>query len=70
MMLKNRLKILMIEHNIKQEEFAKVREVSRNTVSNWVTGKSNPTLEEAFEIAEYFGVSITDIWKKDHLNGT
>lgn len=69
-MLKNRLKILMIEHNIKQEEFAKVREVSRNTVSNWVTGKSNPTLEEAFEIAEYFGVSITDIWHKVQLNGT
>jgi putative transcriptional regulator len=63
--LKTRLKIILLERGIKHEEFAKMRSVSRNTVSAWATGKSTPTLEEAFDIAEQLGVSITDIWSKE-----
>lgn len=68
-MLNNRLKIVLYEKKITQETLAKARGVSRNTVTNWVTGKNNPTLEEAFDIAEYFGVSITDIWTKEKAPG-
>ena len=65
-MLMNRLKIVMIEKKITQEQLAKLRGVSRNTVTNWVTGKTTPPLEEAFDIAEFFGVPITDIWRKEN----
>ncbi|WP_323132005.1 helix-turn-helix transcriptional regulator [Paenibacillus silvisoli] len=64
-MLKNRLKVILAERNMAHGDFAKAVNVSRNTVSMWVTGKSTPTLEDAFGIAEFFGVSITDIWYKE-----
>lgn len=62
-MLENRIKVMIAEKKIQHGDFAKDMNVSRNTVSNWIGGKTNPSLEEAFEIAEYFGVSITDIWQ-------
>jgi putative transcriptional regulator len=67
-MLKNRLKVLLAERNMQHGDFAKAMNVSRNTVSMWVTGKSTPPLEEAFNIAEFFGVPITDIWSKEGKN--
>lgn len=65
-MLKNDLKLRIMQRGLQSGDFAKLRGVSRNTISNWVTGKSNPTLEEAFDIAEYFGVTVTDIWRKEN----
>lgn len=69
-MLKNDLKMRIMRHGLQHGDFAKLRGVSRNTVSNWVAGKNNPTLEEAFDIAEFFGVTITDIWHKEKGGST
>lgn len=63
-MLKNRLKVLLAEKEMKHWEFADAMGVTRNTASNWVTGKSNPSLEQCFDIADFFGVKVTDIWMK------
>lgn len=68
-LLKSRLKLILLERGIKHEEFAKMRGVSRNTVSAWATGKSTPTLEEAFEIAEQLEVHLTEIWQKEKAPG-
>ena len=45
-----------------QEEFAKELKVSRQTVSAIETGKYNPSLDLAFEIALYFNKTIEEIF--------
>ena len=45
-----------------QEEFAKAIRVSRQTISSIETGKYNPSLDLAFEIADFFGKRIDEIF--------
>lgn len=47
---------------LNQEEFAKAIRVSRQTVSSIETGKYNPSLDLAFEIADFFGKRIDEIF--------
>ena len=44
------------------EAFAKAIKVSRQTVSSIETGKYNPSLSLAFEIADFFGKKIDEIF--------
>ena len=44
------------------EEFAKAIRVSRQTVSSIETGKYNPSLDLAFTIADFFGMTIEEIF--------
>lgn len=60
--LTNKLKVLLAIKNMQHNDFAKFMGKSANTVSNWINGRSNPTLEEAYWIAKYFGVPVTDVW--------
>lgn len=45
------------EH-LSQDEFANLLYVSRQTVSNWETGKSCPDLETLIRISDHFGISV------------
>lgn len=45
------------EH-LSQGEFANLLYVSRQTVSNWETGKSCPDLETLIRISDHFGISV------------
>ena len=65
MKLKCRLKAILAFKEIKHGEFAKMVGVSATTASTWISGKSNPSLEKAYEIAEILGVEVTDIWRKE-----
>lgn len=58
----NRLEELRHLQDLTQEEFAKALKVSRQTISAIENGKYNPSLELAFEIAAYFGMSIEEIF--------
>ena len=49
------LKELRKEKGLSQEEFAKALKVSRQTISSIENGKYNPSLDLAFDIAEFFG---------------
>ena len=60
--LKNIVEQLRKEKGLNQEEFAKALRVSRQTVSSIETGKYNPSLELAFEIAAFFGRRIEEIF--------
>jgi len=60
--LKNFVEQLRKEKGLNQEEFAKALRVSRQTVSSIETGKYNPSLELAFEIAAFFGRRIEEIF--------
>lgn len=50
------------ERKLNQEDFAKALRVSRQTVSSIENGKYNPSLELAFTIADFFEMSVEEIF--------
>ena len=52
------IKLLRIEKGINQEQLAEQLHVTRQAVSSWETGKTQPDIETLKQIAEYFGVSV------------
>ncbi len=60
--MKNHVERLRRERGYSQDAFARAIRVSRQTVSAIETGKYNPSLELAFIIAAFFGMSIEDIF--------
>ncbi len=60
--LENHVEKLRKERGLSQEEFAKIIRVSRQTISSIENGKYNPSLDLAFTIADYFGMTIEDIF--------
>lgn len=60
--MNNRIEELRKKENMSQDDFAKAIGVTRQTISSIEKGKSNPSLDLAFIIAEFFGKSIEDIF--------
>ena len=65
--MKNRVEQLRKEMGLSQEEFARALRVSRQTVSSIENGKDNPSLELAFQIADFFQKTIEELflWKEN-----
>jgi putative transcriptional regulator len=60
--MKNRIKVFRAMHNLTQEVLAHNLGVTRQTILAIEKGKYDPSLELAFKIARYFGVSIDEIF--------
>jgi putative transcriptional regulator len=60
--LKNRLEEIRKQRGIKQEELADILEVSRQTIGSLENGRYNPSILLAFKIADYFKMSIEEIF--------
>ena len=60
--MKNRIEEIRKEKGIKQEDFAKLMGVSRQTISSLETGKYNPSIFLAYKIAKYFEMSIEEVF--------
>ncbi len=58
----NNLEKLRKEKGLKQDELAKLLNVSRQTISSIENGKYNPSLELSFAISRYFKLKIEDIF--------
>lgn len=54
----NRIKELRKQARLSQQTLADQIGVFRNTISNWETGYSQISLENAKKVADYFGVTI------------
>lgn len=54
----NRIRDLRKQYRLSQQALADQIGVFRNTISNWETGYSQISLENAKKVAEYFGVTI------------
>ena len=65
--MKNRVEQLRKEMGLRQEAFARALRVSRQTVSSIENGKYNPSLELAFQIADFFQKTIEELflWKEN-----
>lgn len=61
------IKILRTEKGMNQEQLAEKLQVTRQAVSNWETGKTQPDIETLTRMAEAFGVSVEKlIYGKDY----
>jgi putative transcriptional regulator len=63
--MKNRIKVFRAMHDLTQEELADDVGVTRQTILAIEKGKYDPSLDLAFKIARYFGVSIDEIFVYD-----
>lgn len=60
--MKNKIEQIRREKNIRQEEFARLMGVSRQTISSLETGRYNPSIFLAHKIAEFFGTTIEEVF--------
>lgn len=60
--MKNRIEAIRKEKGIRQEDFAKSMGVSRQTISSLETGRYNPSIILAYKIAQYFGMTIEEVF--------
>ena len=60
--MKNRIEELRKQRGIRQEEFAKMLGVSRQTISSLETGRYNPSIFLAHNIAKIFVLSIEEVF--------
>ena len=60
--MKNRIEAIRKERGILQEEFAKSMGVSRQTISSLENGRYNPSIQLAFKLARYFGLTVEEIF--------
>lgn len=61
-MIKNRIKEYRAKHDMTQEQLAKLVDVRRETIGNLESGRYNPSLVLAWNIAKVFGVPIEEIF--------
>lgn len=60
--LKNKIEEIRKEKGIRQEDFAKIMGVSRQTISSLETGKYNPSIFLAYKIAKFFEMTIEEVF--------
>ena len=60
--MKNKIEQIRKERGIRQEDFAKAMGVSRQTISSLETGRYNPSIFLAHNIARYFGMTIEEVF--------
>lgn len=63
--MKNRIEEIRKERGIRQEDFAKALGVSRQTISSLETGRYNPSILLAHNIAKFFGMTIEEVFMFD-----
>ena len=60
--MKNRIEEIRKERGIRQDEFAVLMGVSRQTISSLETGRYNPSIFLAYKIAKYFELTIEEVF--------
>ena len=61
-MIKNRIKEYRAKHDMTQEQLARLVDVRRETIGNLESGRYNPSLVLAWNIAKVIGVPIEEIF--------
>ena len=55
------IKLLRTEKGMNQDQLAEQLHVTRQAVSSWETGKTQPDIETLTRIADFFGVSVEQL---------
>lgn len=62
--LKSNIGWMIDRSDYTREDMMKIFNKSRNTISNWCTGKSYPSIPEAYVLAELLGVKVEELYEK------
>jgi transcriptional regulator with XRE-family HTH domain len=65
MNISEQLKNYRKKFELSQDGLAEIVYVSRQTISNWETGKSYPDLQSLLLLSDYFGISLDELVKGD-----
>lgn len=57
----NRLKVALVERQRTSKWLAEQMEKSETTVSRWASNKSQPSVEQLFEIAQHLNMDVKDL---------
>ena len=57
----NRLKVALVERQKTSKWLAEQMEKSETTVSRWASNKSQPSVEQLFEIAQHLKMDVKDL---------
>ena len=60
--MKNRIEEIRKARGVNQEELAKALGVSRQTISSLENGRYNPSIELAYKLSKYFGMTIEEFF--------
>ncbi len=60
--MKNRIEEIRKARSVNQEELAKALGVSRQTISSLENGRYNPSVELAYKLSKYFGMTIEEVF--------
>ena len=60
--MKNRIEEIRNSRGIRQEDFAKMMGVSRQTISSLENGRDNPSIGLAHKVAKLFGRTIEEVF--------
>ena len=60
--MKNRIEEIRKARGVNQEELAKALGVSRQTISSLDNGRYNPSVELAYKLSKYFGMTIEEVF--------
>lgn len=60
--MKNRIEEIRKARGVNQEELAKALGVSRQTISSLENGRYNPSIELAYRLSKYFGMTIEEVF--------
>ena len=60
--MKNRIEEIRNSRGIRQEDFARLMGVSRQTISSLENGRYNPSIMLAYKIAKFFDMTIEEVF--------
>ena len=60
--MKNRIEEIRKARDVNQEVLAKALGVSRQTISSLENGRYNPSIELAYKLSKYFGMTIEEVF--------
>ncbi len=67
--MKNKLKVFRAMHDLTQEDLAEKLGVTRQTINAIEKQRYNPSLELAFKLADFFGVTIEELFIHSRASG-
>ncbi|ASN69145.1 hypothetical protein 7F23_32 [uncultured Caudovirales phage] len=65
-MLRSRIGELLRVSKYRREHIIKVLGISPNTLTNWVTGKTYPTMDKAFILSKLLDCKLEDLYVEDN----
>jgi transcriptional regulator with XRE-family HTH domain len=63
--MKSRIGYWIEQRGYMKKYIAKKLEITPTQLSNWISGKSSPTIEKAFILADLLNVKVDDLYERN-----